>query len=200
MKTSAGLAVFFFAGVGCGYFDWTPGDFTLSNVSSIVLIGFLFVLGIGLGAHPRFRSVFGMAKTRFLLLPLGTVAGTLLGAGAMGLLAPEIGVRGSLTVGAGLGYYSLASVLAAQTAGEWIGVMTLLTNVVREVLTLLFAPVFVRRFGRFAPIAAGGATAMDTTLPVIVRCSGEDFAVAALSSGFVLSALVPFLVTLPFRM
>jgi uncharacterized membrane protein YbjE (DUF340 family) len=43
-------------------------------------------------------------------------------------------------------------------------------------------------------VASGGATTMDTTLPVIVRYCGSDVLVAAFSSGFVLSLLAPFMV------
>ncbi|HHX31278.1 MAG TPA: lysine exporter LysO family protein, partial [Bacteroidales bacterium] len=43
--------------------------------------------------------------------------------------------------------------------------------------------------------AVGGATTMDTTLPVILKFSGKEFLVVSLFSGFVLDISVPFLVT-----
>jgi uncharacterized membrane protein YbjE (DUF340 family) len=42
---------------------------------------------------------------------------------------------------------------------------------------------------------SGGATATDTTLPIIVQCAGAEYAVLAVFSGMVLSLLVPFLIT-----
>ena len=73
--------------------------------------------------------------------------------------------------------------------------MALLANIVREVITLLGAPLLVRWFGPLAPITSGGATTMDTTLPVITRWSGQDFVVLSLFHGFVVDFTVPFLVT-----
>ena len=40
-------------------------------------------------------------------------------------------------------------------------------SIIREIFALLGAPLFVRYFGRLSPICAGGATTMDTTLPII---------------------------------
>ena len=55
--------------------------------------------------------------------------------------------------------------------------------------------VFVKYFGKLAPIASGGATSMDTTLPVITKFTGTEYAIIAVFSGTVLTIIVPFLVT-----
>ena len=75
-----------------------------------------------------------------------------------------------------------------------LGVIALLANLSREIITLIFAPLFVRLFGKLAPIASGGATAMDTTLPIVARFSGKEYAIIAFFSGIVLTVLVPILV------
>ena len=72
----------------------------------------------------------------------------------------------------------------------------LLANISREILTLLAAPLLVRWFGNLAPISAGGATTMDTTLPIITRTAGQQFVVVSIFHGFVVDFSVPFLVTL----
>jgi len=54
----------------------------------------------------------------------------------------------------------------------------------------------VRWFGRLAPISAGGATTMDTTLPIITRSCGQDYVILSLFHGFCVDFSVPFLVTL----
>ena len=64
------------------------------------------------------------------------------------------------------------------------------------ILTLLAAPLLVRWFGNLAPISAGGATTMDTTLPIITRTAGQQFVVVSIFHGFVVDFSVPFLVTL----
>ena len=77
-----------------------------------------------------------------------------------------------------------------------LGTIALLANISREILTLLAAPLLVRWFGNLAPISAGGATTMDTTLPIITRTAGQQFVVVSIFHGFVVDFSVPFLVTL----
>ena len=74
--------------------------------------------------------------------------------------------------------------------------IALLANISREILTLLAAPLLVHWFGNLAPISAGGATTMDTTLPIITRTAGQQFVVVSIFHGFVVDFSVPFLVTL----
>jgi uncharacterized membrane protein YbjE (DUF340 family) len=51
-------------------------------------------------------------------------------------------------------------------------------------------------FGKLAPISAGGATTMDTTLPVITKYSGQEFVVIALFHGMIIDFSVPLWVSL----
>jgi uncharacterized membrane protein YbjE (DUF340 family) len=37
---------------------------------------------------------------------------------------------------------------------------------------------------------------MDTTLPIITRCSGQEFVIVSIFHGFIVDFSVPFLVTL----
>ncbi len=62
-------------------------------------------------------------------------------------------------------------------------------------MTLLGAPLMVRWFGKLAPISSGGATTIDTTLPIITRTAGQDLVIVSLFHGFVVDFSVPFLVT-----
>ena len=107
-----------------------------------------------------------------------------------------LGVLGCMAVGAGFGYYSLSSIFITEYKGPELGTIALLSNITREIITLLFAPLLVRWFGNLAPISAGGATTMDTTLPIITRYSGQSFVVVSIFHGFVVDFSVPFLVTL----
>ena len=95
----------------------------------------------------------------------------------------------------GFGYYSLSGIFITEYRGPELGTVALLANISRELLTLLCAPLLVRWFGRLAPISAGGATTMDTTLPVITRVSGNAYVVVSVFHGFVVDFSVPFLVT-----
>jgi len=73
--------------------------------------------------------------------------------------------------------------------------VALLANIARELITLLASPLLVRWFGPLAPISVGGATSMDTTLPIISRYSGKDLVTLSVFHGFCMDFSVPFLVT-----
>ena len=67
----------------------------------------------------------------------------------------------------------------------------MLSNIMREITALLGAPLLVKYFGKLAPISVGGATTMDTTLPIITRCSGKEFVIISIFHGFVVDFSVP---------
>ena len=109
-----------------------------------------------------------------------------------------------MAVGSGMGYYSLSSILitslkeasiGVQAAAE-LGTIALISNVFREMITLVFAPLMVRWLGPLAPISSGGATTMDVTLPVITRASGQEWVFVSIMHGVVVDFSVPIFVPL----
>ncbi|MEI7503586.1 MAG: lysine exporter LysO family protein, partial [Paludibacter sp.] len=148
-----------------------------------------------IGNDPSSFKKFRHLNPRLLFLPLMTIAGTLLGVLAVSFFMKNSSVSECLAVGSGFGYYSLSSILITQYKGIELGTIALLSNIMREVITLLFAPWIVKYFGKLSPISAGGATTMDTTFPIIVRNSGKDYAIVSIYHGFILDFTVPFLVT-----
>lgn len=195
MKNSLIIFLFFVVGLMLGVSKKTPDFLMFTDWSTVVLYLLLFLIGISLGAAPNLKQLIRQINFRIILVPLGVCAGTLIGAYLISLVLPLTG-RETMAVGAGLGWYSLSSVFINKIHGESLGVVALLSNVVREIFTLLFTPVLVRYMGKLAGIAAGGATAMDTTLPIITRYSGKEFAIVSIFSGLALSISVPFLISL----
>jgi uncharacterized membrane protein YbjE (DUF340 family) len=98
-----------------------------------------------------------------------------------------------MAVTAGYGWYTLAGPLLAQSLGAEWGALGFAANFLRELITILGVPLMIR-VDKLAPVASGGATTMDTTLPVIVRYCGSDVLITAFSSGFILSLVAPFTV------
>lgn len=196
MKGSLVIAGFFALGVACGLCRLFPAGLAASGPGFYALCALMCCVGIGVGSDPQALRDFRSLPPRLLCLPLGTVAGTLAGSAVAGLLLAHRSTGDCLAVGAGFGYYSLSSIFITQYRGAELGTVALLANIGRELFTLLAAPFLARRFGPLAPIAAGGATTMDTTLPVITRASGQAFVVVSIFHGFVVDFSVPFLVTL----
>ena len=195
MKGSLIILSFFAAGLLLGLFRWIPASWAGADVSFYVLCGLMFSVGFSIGHQPNTIKQFRKIHSRVLFLPLTTIAGTF-----VGVLVVSIFFKHSLAellaVGSGFGYYSLSGILITQYKGAELGTIALLANIMREILTLLFAPLMVRCFGELSPIAAGGATTMDTTFPIIVRTSGKEFSIISIYSGFIMDFSVPFLVTL----
>ncbi len=196
MRSSLIIVGFFILGSLLGYFEVVPTSFLEGDISFYALGALMFCVGISLGSDPETLKSFKKINPRLLLLPLLTIVGTLVGAAIVGMLLPNRSVVDSMAVGSGLGYYSLSSIFITEFKGAELGTIALLSNISREILALLLAPVFVKYFGKLAPIAAGGATTMDTTLPIIMKFSGKEYMVLSVFHGFVTDLSVPFLVTL----
>ncbi len=196
MKHSLIVLAWFGLGIVLALPGWLPQSLTGSDLSLYVLYALLVLVGIGIGGEGKTWQALKEADLRLGLVPLSIVAGSLLGVGLVSLAMPRIALLDALAVGSGMGYYSLSSVLIGQLRGEALGAVALLANLAREVLTLSATPLLVRYLGKLAPIACGGATAMDTTLPIITRFAGKDYAIVSLFSGVVISIAVPVLITL----
>lgn len=194
IKGSIIILAFFIAGLVAGIAQIIPQGFYSPGVSFYVLCGLMFSVGFSLGHQPDTVKQFRSIPRKVLLLPFATIAGTWLGVLIAGLFMPYR-LTDSLAIGSGFGYYSLSGILITQYSGAALGTVALLSNIFREIFTLILAPQLVRYFGKLAPIAAGGATTMDTTFPIILQTSGKEYSIVAIYSGFIVDFSVPFLVT-----
>lgn len=195
MKGSLIILSFFACGLLLGIFRWFPPQVLIYNISFYVLCVLMFSVGISIGSDPTSVRQFRNLNPRILFLPLMTILGTFIGVFAVSFFIKGRSATDCLAVGSGFGYYSLSSIFITQYKGIELGTIALLSNIMREVITLLFAPWMVKYFGKLSPISAGGATTMDTTFPIITRYSGKEYAVVSIYHGFIMDFSVPFLVT-----
>jgi uncharacterized membrane protein YbjE (DUF340 family) len=196
MKGSIIILSFFVVGVLVGLYNFVPDIIIHNDYSHWALYLLMFLVGIGIGADPKSLNVLMRFNLKIFLVPLITIVGTTLGVSCVYLLFSEDNFKDMLAIGYGFGYYSLSSIFITELRGEEMGVIALLSNVMREIITLLSAPLLAIYFGKLAPIVSGGATSMDTTLPIITKASGKEYAMISLFHGIILTILVPFLVTL----
>ncbi len=196
MRSSLIIFSFFVAGVFAGLSGKLPAGYDFDKFGNYALFLLMFLAGVSIGSDKNSWKVLATHNYKIILVPLTIIVGTLAGSALVALVIPTLTLRESLAVGAGFGYYSLSSVFITQLHSHSLGVVALLSNIFREVATLLATPILVKYFGNLAGIASGGATAMDTTLPIISKFSGKSYAIIAVFSGIVLTILVPFLVTL----
>lgn len=195
MKGSLIIVGFFVLGIIVGLCHFVPQDFLDSDVSYYALCALMFCVGISIGCDTSVLKSFRKVNPRLMFLPVMTIVGTLAGCAAASLVLGHRQLTDCLAIGSGFGYYSLSSIFITEYRGPELGTIALLANICREILTLLCAPLLARYFGKLAPISVGGATSMDTTLPIITRALGEQFIVVSIFHGFCVDFSVPFLVT-----
>ncbi|MDA3866800.1 MAG: lysine exporter LysO family protein [Salinivirgaceae bacterium] len=196
MRTTLLIFAFFCVGLLLSWLQLLPEVLLKNDFSTIALYVLMFLVGIGIGADTGALRLIRRLRYKILLIPLGTIVGTFLGMVVVYPMLPMFSFWEVQAVGAGYGYYSLSSILIAEMRTETLGAIALLANVMREIITLLLTPFLAKIAGKFAPIASGGATSMDTTLPVIVQTIGKEYAIISVFHGTVLTILVPFIVTL----
>lgn len=194
MKGSLIIVAFFAAGILCGRADVLPQWVSSSTVSMTALCALLLCVGMGIGSNPDMKSEFRSLNPRVALLPLATILGSWAGA-AIAFLVLQRTITDCLAISSGFAYYSLSSIFLTEYRGIELGTIALVANLVREAITLLGTPLLARLFGPLAPISAGGATTMDTTLPIITHTCGQRFTILAIFHGFIVDFSVPFLVT-----
>jgi uncharacterized membrane protein YbjE (DUF340 family) len=182
-------------GVISGYLNHMYGSAIINGAISDylfngLLIALLFVMGIAFGSDKESLDKLKKASLKVLIIPFSVALGSILG-GLIGGVILGIEVVSSMAICAGYGWYSLTGPLISQIFGPELGTLGFTVNFLRELLTITAISLVVK-LDKYAPIASGGATTMDTTLPIIVRHCGSDVLVTAFSSGFILTLTAPF--------
>lgn len=153
----------------------------------------LFFVGIDIGKNKEVFNKIKILGWKIILIPLSIAIGSIVGAILISFII-KIPLWEAAAVGSGMGWYSLSAVIIDQLHSTQLGAIGFLSNVIRELLAILLLPIIAKYSKHLYTIAPAGATAMDTTLPIIARYTSPEIAVLAFISGVVLSTLIPFLV------
>lgn len=204
MKECLTVILAFGLGVTLGLSSILPEGLLPHDAPIYILYALVLQVGASIGSNDRLKEMLRSLSPKMFVLPLSTIAGTLLFSLVASLFITRWGAADCLAVGSGFAYYSLSSVLITELKGASAGVqiatelgtLALLANIVREIISLIGAPVFAKVFGKFAPISAAGINSMDVLLPSISRYSGKDMIPAAILHGIILEMSVPLLVSL----
>ena len=195
MKGSITIVSFFIAGVLLGRFIDIPAILTAEAPTLYALYALMFLVGISIGSDKKALQALKQQNLKIILVPLATIIGTLIGSALISFALSDRSITDCLAVGSGFGYYSLSTIFITQYKGAELGTIALVSNILRELIALLAAPLLVRYFGKLAPISAGGATTADTTLPIITKFCGKEFVIISIVHGITVDLSVPFLVT-----
>lgn len=195
------LAIF---GIGCLAGAGFQPEADMHNWSLCILYALMLQVGIGIGSNRGLQQELKKLSPKMLLVPAATIIGTLAFSAAASLLLSQWSVFDCMAVGSGFAYYSLSSILITQFKEPSIGLqlatelgtITLLSNIIREMMSLVGAPLIRKYFGQLAPISAAGVNSMDVLLPSITRCSGKEVMPIAIFHGILIDLSVPFFVNL----
>ena len=194
MKGSLIVVGFFVIGLLGGIEKMVPSWLLDGDVSFVALCGLLLFVGLGIGLNPEMKKEVRSLSPRMALLPVVTIIGSWLGALLIWTVLHRT-LSDCMAINSGFSYYSLSSIFITEYRGAELGTIALLANIIREMFTLLGAPLMARWFGPLAPISAGGATTMDTTLPILSQTVGQRYIALSIYHGFVVDFTVPFLVS-----
>lgn len=203
MRNSVFVLLILTLGVILGFSFNVPEGLLDRSLSTYILNALMLQVGISLGSSDSLKKLIRNFDVRLLLIPLSTIVGTLVFSAAASLILTRWSAADCMAVGSGFAYYSLSSLLITQLKTASVGVqiaselgtIALLTNIFRELLSLIGAPWFRKYFGSLAPVSAAGVNSMDVVLPTITRFSGKDMIPVAILHGILLDMSVPFFVT-----
>ena len=167
-----------------------PNSMIAEQLFTVALIAILFVFGFSFAQDRNAMEKIRKTGFRIVAFPLLVALGSLVGGLFAGLLL-QISVGGAMAVSSGFGWYTLSGPMMGQLLGPKWGTLGFTANFFRELLTITTIPLVVKLY-RYAPVASGGGTTMDTTLGVIVRYCGKDVLIIAFSNGLILSIIAPF--------
>lgn len=139
MKGSLIVVGFFVIGLLGGIEKMVPSWLLDGDVSFVALCGLLLFVGLDIGLNPEMKKEVRSLSPRMALLPVVTIIGSWLGALLIWTVLHRT-LSDCMAINSGFAYYSLSSIFVTEYRGAELGTIALLANIIREMLTLLGAP------------------------------------------------------------
>jgi len=176
---------------------WVIPEAVAACCSSLITVGLcliLFFVGLDMGRQGNILREIRLAGPGIFVFPVAVCVGTFGAAALVSLIIP-MSMKDTLAVSAGFSWSSLAPVLLADYSAA-VAAVAFLSNVLRELLSVVLIPFVSAKIGYLECVAMPGAAAMDTALPVVISATDDHVTIYSLVSGAVLSFAVPILIPL----
>lgn len=166
-------------------------ELPIDNIIKGLLMLLVLLVGVSLShAGMTLREV--LLNKRGVQMSVIFCISVAIGGMMFGLIMPNASVTQGLALSSGYGWYSLSGIIMTDAYGAVWGSVALLNDLLREFCTLLFVPLFIRKYPS-AAIGLGGVTVMDFTLPVVQASGGNEVVPLAMSFSFIVNIVAPVL-------
>lgn len=179
-------------GIVIGYFLKIPLTH-LNLMINLILLIVLFIIGFQLRHQGRSLKTVLLNKTGITIAVLIVISSAISGIISAQILGINTNI--GLVLSSGFGWYTLSGILSGQLINAEMGAASFFIDFSREIIAIIIIPII----GRFEPLACVGycgSTALDFTLPVIKTNLHEENVPIAITSGMILTILVPILIPL----
>lgn len=165
-------------------------------VKALDPILFILILQVGIEVGLKYKDVIQSIKKlkKQLYLPIITITSSTI-AGIISSKILNIDTRIILAISLGMGWYSFTGAYLTLKINPHYGALAFASNMLREAATIIITPILPRKLKR-AGIIIGGATTMDTTLPIIVKELGEEEMIMALYHGLIITLTIPIILSI----
>lgn len=155
----------------------------------------LLLLFVGIQLRSNGISLKAVFINRYgLILSVAIILSSLIG----GMIAAWLNGRPlleGLAISSGFGWYSLSASVLQKSLGPTVGSIAFFNDLFREFFAFAAIPLIMRRLPLSA-IGSGGATSLDFVLPLIQKTGGIHVVPIAISFGFIVNIVAPFLLVL----
>ncbi len=177
----------------------TEYQYIFNEIVDYSLYILMFSVGISVGMNETILEKIKKYNPTILLVPIGVIIGSLMGGIVCSWLL-DMDLIHSVAISASMGWYSLAGVMLESLVDAQIGTIAFLSSLMREFLAFIMIPILVKYLNSYAAIAATGATSEDTTLPMLIKYSSEEYIIISVINGVLCSVAVPILINALFSL
>lgn len=168
--------------------------FDVSFLENLLVDLLLVIVGCLIALNEHILKFKGHSKIALKSI-ISAIIGSLIIAFPSSILL-NIPLKVSLSIASGFGWYSFTGPFLSRAISLEAGTLGLLTNLIRELITMITSPIVGKKFGPISIISGGGATSCDTTLPFVIKYGGEEYIIPAIVSGLTLTVAATILVPL----
>lgn len=155
----------------------------------------LLLLFVGIQLRSNGISLKAVFLNRYgIILSIAIIISSFIG----GMLAAWLNGRPlleGLAISSGFGWYSLSASVLQKSLGPTVGSIAFFNDLFREFFAFAVIPLIMARLPLSA-IGSGGATSLDFVLPLIQKTGGIKVVPIAISFGFIVNIIAPFLLVL----